>query len=153
MAGVDFQRRWERLAYELGGRTYKAPVQLVGDFLDDRASKALGSVQPTYKPGVVLAQLKECLPDYVVETLREAIVYFDKRIKGFAMPHAILTGVETRSSSPIRISRGEDFQSSIGGLYPVGEGAGYAGGIVSSAVDGVKAAEAVIARFAPINHP
>lgn len=153
LAGVDFQRKWERLAYELGGRSYRAPSQLVGDFLHDRESKSFSSVQPSYRPGVVLGQLRDCLPAYVIETLKEALVYFDKRLKGFAMPDAILTGVETRSSSPIRINRGEDFQSSVEGLYPIGEGAGYAGGIMSSAVDGLKAAEAIMARFAPISSP
>jgi len=150
LAGVEFQRKWERLAFRLGGENYQAPVQLTGDFLAGRPSSSWGEVKPTYKPGVVFAQLRECLPDYVVETLKEAIVYFDSRIKGFAMPDSILTGVETRSSSPVRIVRDENYLSNIQGLYPVGEGAGYAGGIMSSAVDGIKTAEKVIERYAPL---
>jgi len=149
LAGIEFQRKWERLAYQLGGGDYKAPAQLTGDFLADRTSKTWGNVEPTYKPGVVFAPLKECLPDYVSETLKEAIIAFDSRIKGFAMPESILTGVETRSSSPVRIKRDDDHISNISGLYPVGEGAGYAGGIMSSAVDGIKTAEKIMARYAP----
>ena len=151
LAGVEFQRKWERLAFKLGGESYKAPVQLTGDFLADRPSSNWGDVKPTYKPGVVFAQLKDCLPDYVVETLKEAIVYFDTRIKGFAMPDSILTGVETRSSSPVRIIRDENYISNIQGLYPMGEGAGYAGGIMSSAVDGIRTAEKVMERYAPLS--
>ncbi len=150
LAGVEFQRKWERLAFQLGGGNYRAPVQLTGDFLADRPSSGWGDVRPTYKPGVVFAPLRECLPDYVVETLKEAIAYFDSKIKGFAMPDSILTGVETRSSSPVRIIRDENYLSNIQGLYPVGEGTGYAGGIMSSAVDGIKAAEKVIERYAPL---
>lgn len=150
LAGVEFQRRWEQLAYRIGGENYRAPVQLIGDFLKDKAGAGWGAVKPTYKPGVTFARLKDCLPDYVIETLKEAIVYFDNKIKGFAMPEAILTGVETRSSSPVRINRDEKCQSNIEGLYPMGEGAGYAGGIMSSAVDGVKAAEEVIQKYVPI---
>lgn len=150
LAGIEFQRRWEQLAYQLGGGNYRAPAQLTGDFLADQPSSGWGGVRPTYKPGVAFARLKDCLPDYVIETLKEAIVYFDTRIKGFAMPDSILTGVETRSSSPVRINRDHDYLSNIKGLYPVGEGAGYAGGIMSSAVDGVKAAEKVMARYAPL---
>ncbi|NLY43396.1 MAG: NAD(P)/FAD-dependent oxidoreductase [Clostridiaceae bacterium] len=150
LAGVEFQRKWERLAYQLGGSCYKAPVQLTGDFLADRVSSSWGRVKPTYKPGVVFANLKDCLPDYVIETLREAILYFDTKIKGFAMPDSILTGVETRSSSPVRITRDDEGQSNIKGLYPMGEGAGYAGGIMSSAVDGIKTAEQIMRRYAPL---
>ena len=146
LAGVEFQRKWEGLAYKLGGESYRAPAQLVGDFLRGRPSTAWGSVKPSYRPGVVFAELKNCLPAYVIETLKEAIVFFDTRVRGFAMPDAILTGVETRSSSPLRINRDEDHLSNIGGLYPVGEGAGYAGGIMSSAVDGVKTAEKIMQR-------
>jgi uncharacterized FAD-dependent dehydrogenase len=150
LAGIEFQRRWEGLAYQLGGGNYRAPAQLTGDFLADRLSTRWGSVKPTYRPGVVLAQLRDCLPLYVIETMKEAIVHFDTRIKGFAMPDSILTGVETRSSTPVRINRDEEHLSNIGGIYPVGEGAGYAGGIMSSAVDGVKTAERIIVKYAPL---
>lgn len=150
LAGIEFQRHWEKLAFKVGGSNYQAPVQLVGDFLADRTSTAWGSVMPTYKPGVVFAPLKNCLPGYVIDTLKEAIVYFNTKIKGFAMNDSILTGVETRSSSPVRISRDDNFISNIQGLYPIGEGAGYAGGIMSSAVDGIKAAEKVIEKYAPM---
>ncbi|MGE5544409.1 MAG: NAD(P)/FAD-dependent oxidoreductase [Bacillota bacterium] len=150
LAGIEFQRKWENLAYQLGGGNYRAPVQLTGDFLVDRLSTHWGSVKPTYRPGVTFARLKDCLPLYAVETMKEAIVYFDTKIKGFAMPDSILTGVETRSSSPVRINRNEEHLSNIGGIYPMGEGAGYAGGIMSSAVDGVKTAERVMMRYAPL---
>ncbi|MGI6435465.1 MAG: NAD(P)/FAD-dependent oxidoreductase [Syntrophomonadaceae bacterium] len=150
LAGIEFQRRWERLAYQLGGGNYQAPAQLTGDFLADRPSTRWGSVKPTYKPGVVFAQLKNCLPAYVTETMKEAIQYFDTRIKGFALPDSVLTGVETRSSSPVRITRNQNHLSNIHGLYPMGEGAGYAGGIMSSAVDGLKTAEKVMAKYAPL---
>ncbi|NLX63855.1 MAG: hypothetical protein GX022_03625 [Clostridiaceae bacterium] len=151
LAGIEFQRKWERLAFELGGGNYKAPVQLTGDFLSDRSSTGWGSIEPTYKPGVVFAHLKDCLPIYVTETLKEAILDFDRKIRGFAMPDSILTGVETRSSSPVRIIRDNNFTSNINGIYPAGEGAGYAGGIMSSAVDGIKVAEKIMERFAPIS--
>jgi len=149
LAGVEFQRKWERLAFRLGGENYQAPAQLTGDFLADRPIHRLGSVRPTYQPGVVLTQLKDCLPDYAVTTLKEAILAFDQKIKGFALADSILTGVETRSSSPVRFTRDEQHLAKILGLYPMGEGAGYAGGIVSSAVDGVKTAEKVMAKYAP----
>ena len=149
LAGIEFQRRWEGLAYQLGGENYRAPVQLTGDFLVDQPSTQWGSVKPTYQPGVAFALLKNCLPDYVIGTIKEAIVYFDTKIKGFAMPDSILTGVETRSSSPVRINRDANYLSNIQGLYPMGEGAGYAGGIMSSAVDGVKTAEKVMVKYAP----
>lgn len=152
LAGIEFQRRWERLAYRVGGENYRAPVQLTGDFLSNQPSVEWGSVKPTYKPGVTFARLNSCLPDYVIETLKEAIVYFDTRIKGFAMPDSILTGVETRSSSPVRINRDDNFLSNIQGLYPMGEGAGYAGGIMSSAVDGVKTAEKVMQKYVSVVH-
>jgi uncharacterized FAD-dependent dehydrogenase len=148
LAGVEFQRMWERKAFALGGKNYFAPVQLVGDFLADRPSMALGNIEPTYRPGWSLANLSGCLPDYVSETLRQALPFLDKRLPGFARDDAVLTGVETRSSSPVRIVRDEYFESNIRGLYPVGEGAGYAGGIMSSAVDGIRAAEALIRRYA-----
>jgi len=144
LAGVDFQRHWEQRAFELGGGTYDAPGQLVGDFLAGRPSTAFGSVLPSYQPGVRLGDLSPSLPDYAIEAIREALPAFDRTLKGFAMPDAVLTGVETRTSSPIRIPRNEDFQSlNTAGLYPAGEGAGYAGGILSAAVDGIKVAEAV----------
>ncbi|AQS58857.1 NAD(P)/FAD-dependent oxidoreductase [Desulforamulus ferrireducens] len=149
LAGVEFQRQWEQKAFALGGGNYHAPAQLVGDFLADRPSQSLGQVAPSYRPAVKLAELKECLPYYVTETLREAIVEFDKKLKGFAHPEAVLTGVETRSSSPIRMERNEQRESNISGLYPAGEGAGYAGGIISAAVDGLKVAEAVAEKFKP----
>ncbi len=144
LAGVDFQRHWEERAFEIGGRNYKAPGQLVGDFLAGRPSERFGSVLPSYKPGVHLGDLSTCLPDYAIEAIREALPAFDKTLKGFAMNDAVLTGVETRTSAPIRIRRNEDFQSlNTEGLYPAGEGAGYAGGILSAGVDGIKVAEAV----------
>lgn len=144
LAGINYQRKWEQRAFELGGGTYDAPGQLVGDFLAGRPSTVFGSVLPSYKPGVKLGDLSTSLPDFIIEAIREALPVFDKQIQGFVMADAILTGVETRSSSPIRIVRGRDFQSvNITGLYPAGEGAGYAGGILSSAMDGIKIAEAV----------
>ena len=144
LAGIDLQRRLEEGAFVLGGGTYEAPGQLVGDFLNDRPSTALGKVQPSYKPGVKLGDLSHSLPDYAIAAIREALLVFDKQIPGFAMPDAILTGVETRTSSPIRIKRNETYQSlNTTGLYPAGEGAGYAGGILSAGIDGIKVAEAV----------
>ncbi|MBE9161943.1 MULTISPECIES: NAD(P)/FAD-dependent oxidoreductase [Microcoleaceae] len=144
LAGIEFQRRLEERAFELGGGTYNAPGQLVGDFLANRPSIALGSVQPSYTPGVVMTDLSESLPDFAIAAIREALPAFDKQIKGFAMDDAVLTGVETRTSSPIRIKRREDYQSlNTEGLYPAGEGAGYAGGILSAGIDGIKVAEAV----------
>ena len=144
LAGIDLQRKLEALAYDLGGGNYNAPAQLVGDFLRDRPSSALGKVTPSYQPGVTLGDLSAVLPDFAVEAIREAIPAFDRQIKGFAMDDAVLTAVETRTSSPICIRRGKDFQSiNTTGLYPAGEGAGYAGGILSAAIDGIKVAEAV----------
>lgn len=148
LAGMEFQRTWERKAFALGGKNYFAPLQLVGDFLAGDPSSRLGEVNPTYRPGWRLTQLDDCLPDYVTETLRLALLFFEKRLPGFARPDAVLTGVETRSSSPVRIVRNDDFESNIQGLYPAGEGAGYAGGIMSSAVDGLRAAEALIQKYA-----
>jgi len=143
LAGVDFQRQWERLAFELGGRDYRAPAQTVGNFLAARAAKRLGGVAPTYAPGVVPQDLRGCLPDYVCAAMVEGVQVFDRKLRGFADPDALLTGVETRSSSPVRILRGPDMQSvSLPGLFPAGEGAGYAGGIISSSVDGLRVAEA-----------
>jgi uncharacterized FAD-dependent dehydrogenase len=144
LAGVEFQRRWESAAYLAGGSQYAAPGQLVGDFLAGRASKNLGDVQPSYKPGVTPTDLAPTLPDYAIAAIREALPAFGRQIQGFDRPDAVLTGVETRTSSPIRITRGRDFQSlNTTGLYPAGEGAGYAGGILSAGVDGIKVAEAV----------
>jgi uncharacterized protein len=144
LAGVEFQRRLEEGAFVLGGSTYEAPGQLVGDFLAQRPSTTLGTVKPSYRPGVHLCDLSPSLPDYAIAALREAIPAFDQQIPGFAMNDAVLTGVETRTSSPLCIKRGEDYQSlNTRGLYPAGEGAGYAGGILSAGVDGIKVAEAV----------
>jgi uncharacterized FAD-dependent dehydrogenase len=145
LAGIEFQRRWEERAFELGGGTYEAPGQLVGDFLAGRPSTSFGSVLPSYQPGVRLGDLSSSLPGYAIEAIREALPAFEQKIKGFAMNDAVLTGVETRTSSPLRIRRNEDdFQSlNTAGLYPAGEGAGYAGGILSAAVDGIRVAEAV----------
>lgn len=144
LAGIDLQRRWEERAFAAGGGTYAAPGQLVGDFLADRPSKALGTVIPSYKPGVHLTDLSSCLPDYAIAAIREALPAFDRKIPGFAMNDAILTGVETRTSSPIRIPRDDGLESvNTAGLYPAGEGASYAGGILSAGVDGIKVAEAV----------
>ncbi|MDF2447468.1 MAG: hypothetical protein K0S46_2704 [Moraxellaceae bacterium] len=145
LAGIDFQRAWESRAFALGGGTYDAPGQLVGDFIANRPSTEFGSVQPSYKPGVHLGDLNSALPDYAINAIREALPAFDRQIKGFAMNDAVLTAVETRTSSPLRIKRRDDnFQSiNTAGLFPAGEGAGYAGGILSAAVDGIKVAEAV----------
>jgi hypothetical protein len=144
LAGIAFQRHWEARAFEAGGGNYCAPAQRVGDFLAGRPSTALGSVVPSYTPGIHLTDLSSCLPDYVIAAIREALPAFDKQIRGFAMDDAMLTGVETRTSSPIRIRRNEGYQSlNTRGLFPAGEGAGYAGGIMSAAVDGIEVAEAV----------
>ena len=143
LAGVRFQEKWEQAAFCLGGENYYAPAQLVGDFLAKRASSGQGSITPTYRPGVAWTDLDGCLPGYVTDTLRGAIPLLDRKLHGFAHPDAVLTGVETRSSSPVRILRDEHCQSALNGLYPCGEGAGYAGGIVSAAVDGIRVAEAV----------
>ncbi|MDH5358976.1 MAG: NAD(P)/FAD-dependent oxidoreductase [Gammaproteobacteria bacterium] len=144
LAGIELQRKLERLAYQLGGSNYSAPAQLVGDFLHNRPSTELSEVLPSYQPGISLGDLSTALPAFAIAAIREAIPEFDKQIKGFAMADAILTGVETRTSSPICIKRGEDLQSiNTTGLYPCGEGAGYAGGILSAAIDGIKCAEAV----------
>ena len=146
--GVAFQRHWESRAFELGGGGYVAPAQLVGDFIRGQRSSAVGSVLPSYTPGVNFTNLAEpgrgSLPDYVLDAVREALPAFERQIKGFAMADAVLTGVETRTSSPLRVTRGRDRQSlNIAGLYPAGEGAGYAGGIMSAGVDGIETAEAL----------
>ncbi|MFH1882950.1 MAG: FAD-dependent protein [Planctomycetota bacterium] len=144
LAGIGFQRKWEQKAFETGGNNYFAPVQLIGDFLAGRPSNSLGQVIPSYTPGTTLCNLAECLPGFVAETLRLAISQMNKKLNGFAMNDAVMTAVESRSSSPLRIVRDETFQSpAIKGLYPAGEGAGYAGGIISTAIDGIKIAEAI----------
>ena len=144
LSGIDLQRDLEKLAYKLGGGDYKAPAQLVGDFLQDKPSTELGDVTPSYKPGVTLGDLSKALPDFAIKAIREAIPAFNQKIAGYAMKDAVLTGVETRTSSPICIRRDKSFQSiNTSGLYPAGEGAGYAGGILSAAIDGIKVAEAV----------
>jgi uncharacterized FAD-dependent dehydrogenase len=144
LAGIAFQRHWEERAFAAGGSNYNAPAQRVGDFLAGKASSALGDVVPSYKPGVTPTDLAACLPDYAVDAIREALPGFDQQIKGFALADAVMTGVETRTSSPIRIPRDATLQSlNTRGLYPAGEGAGYAGGILSAGVDGIRIAEAV----------
>ncbi len=150
LAGVKFQRQWESRAFELGGRNYNAPAQRVADFLAGRPSTTLGEVVPSYTPGVTPTDLSTALPDYAIEAIREALPAFDEQIKGFALDDAVLTGVETRTSSPVRIKRGADYQSiNTKGLYPAGEGAGYAGGILSAAVDGIEVAEALALDISP----
>jgi hypothetical protein len=144
LAGIAFQRALESHAFTLGGSNYQAPGQLVGDFVAGKTSTQLGSVEPSYKPGVLLTDLASALPAYAITAMREALPVFGKKIKGFDMFDAVLTGVETRTSSPLRITRGDDFQSlNVKGLYPAGEGASYAGGILSAGVDGIEVAEAV----------
>ncbi|MEW6999533.1 NAD(P)/FAD-dependent oxidoreductase [Colwelliaceae bacterium BS250] len=145
LAGIEFQRRLEEKAYELGGSNYDAPTQLVGDFLAGRASGEHGDVIPSYKPGVTYTDLSKTLPDYAIEAIREAIPAFERKIKGFSMKDATLTAVETRTSSPIQITRDKELLTSLNvkGLYPAGEGAGYAGGILSAGIDGIKIAEAM----------
>jgi hypothetical protein len=144
LAGIEFQRQWESRAYELGGGNYEAPGQLVGDFVKGIKSTQLGSVEPSYQPGVHLTDLASSLPSYAINAIREALPAFERQIKGFSMYDAVLTGVETRTSSPLRMTRGHDMQSlNTKGLYPAGEGAGYAGGILSAGVDGIRVAEAV----------
>ncbi|MFT8243768.1 NAD(P)/FAD-dependent oxidoreductase [Roseomonas sp. BN140053] len=151
LAGIAFQRHWEEQAFRAGGGTYAAPAQRVGDFLAGRPSTALGSVIPSYRPGVTPTDLSTCLPDYAIAAIREAIPVFDRQIRGFAMEDAVLTGVETRTSSPLRIRRDAGCESlNTRGLFPAGEGAGYAGGILSAGVDGIRVAEAV-ARNAIVN--
>jgi len=156
--GMAFQRQLETRAFELGGGGYQAPGQLVGDFIKGRPSKAFGNVQPSYKPGVFLTDLgakgRSSLPEYAILAIREALPAFERQIKGFAMADAVLTGVETRTSSPLRITRGKDRQSlNVRGLYPAGEGAGYAGGIMSAGVDGIEVAEALGAVMLGVSAP
>ncbi len=145
LAGVRFQEKWERAAFAAGGGNFHAPAQLVGDFLAGRPSAGPRSVLPTYRPGVTWTTLDGSLPGWALDTLKQALPIFDRKLRGFAHPDGVLTGVETRSSSPVRIFRDESYQSpALPGLYPCGEGAGYAGGITSAAVDGIKVAEAII---------
>ena len=149
LAGIELQRHWESLAFEVGGGNYHAPGQRVGDFLAARASTELGEVTPSYKPGVTMTDLSRCLPDFAVDAIREALPVFGRQIARYDHPDAVMTGVETRTSSPVRITRGKDFQSlNVERLFPAGEGAGYAGGILSAAIDGIKVAEAVAASIA-----
>ena len=152
LAGIELQERLEAHAYVMGGSNYQAPAQLVGDFVAGRPSTALGSVEPSYKPGVTLGDLAPSLPDFAIEAIREALPAFDRQIKGYNLHDAVLTGIETRTSSPLRITRGEDFQSlNLRGLFPAGEGAGYAGGILSAGVDGIRIAEAVARDMLGLN--
>ncbi len=143
LGGVSFQELWEKRAFEVGGGNFFAPAQTVGDFISRRLTKQFSGIEPSYQPGVSSALLGECLPGYVADTLAGALPIFDRSVRGFGAVNAVMTGVETRSSSPVRITRGENLQSKLRGLYPCGEGAGYAGGITSAAVDGIKIAEAV----------
>jgi uncharacterized FAD-dependent dehydrogenase len=143
LSGVRFQRQWERAAFLAGGGNYHAPAQLAGDFLARRASTAPGGVTPTYRPGVQWTAIDGCLPSYVTDALRDALPLLDRKVHGFSAPDAVLTGVETRSSSPVKVWRDQDGQSNVRGIYPCGEGCGYAGGIMSAAVDGVRIAELV----------
>jgi len=150
LSGMEFQRHYEKLAYDLGGGDYTAPVKLVEDFLKDKSSTSIGSVVPSYKPGFELREMKNCLPKYVVETLKEGFVSFDRKIKGFASHGAIITGIETRTSAPVKMDRNDRLESvNVKGLFPAGEGAGFAGGIISAAVDGIKCAESIMKEMAP----
>ncbi|MFT5387405.1 MAG: putative FAD-dependent dehydrogenase [Lysobacterales bacterium] len=144
LAGVQFQRHWEHQAFLAGGSDYKAPAQLVGDFLENKPSTAFKSVESSYEPSVKLTSLESCLPDFVLKSIKESLPVFDSKIKGFNQKDAVLVGIESRSSAPVRFTRDESLQSNIQGIYPIGEGAGFAGGIVSSGVDGMKAAESII---------
>jgi len=147
LAGIHLQQTIEQKAYEVAGNNYHAPVQLVKDFMGGKVSQSLGSVTPSYKPGYKFVRMSDVLPQYITDTLKEALPFFDRRINGFAMDDAVLTGPETRSSSPIRMVRDEEHESNIKGLFPMGEGAGYAGGIMSSAIDGMKTAEVIISKY------
>ncbi len=148
LAGYALQRAWEQRAFRAGGENYFAPVQLAGDLLSGLETKRLGSVRPTYRPGVTCADFRAVLPEFAYEGMRAAIRIFDRQLKGFAMPDAVLTAVESRSSCPVRLLRDQRYESSIAGLYPCGEGAGYAGGIMSAAVDGLRVAEALMKKYA-----
>lgn len=150
LAGMYLQRDLEALAFRLGGEDYKAPAQLVGDFMNNVASTEVGIVKPTYTPGVKLTNMRAALPDFMTEAIDEAMKVFGQKIKGFDHPEALFTGFETRSSSPVRLPRNEAYESNIKGIYPAGEGAGYAGGITSAAVDGIQVAEAIIGKYAGV---
>ncbi len=153
LAGMYFQREWEKKAFVTGGSNYHAPVQLAGDLIAGRASKNLGEINPSYTPGITLCDLRECLPEFIASALQQALPQFDKKIKGFARPDAVLTALESRSSSPVRIIRDEFCQSpDLKGLFPAGEGAGYAGGIMSAAMDGLRTAEALISSVNQSNN-
>jgi uncharacterized FAD-dependent dehydrogenase len=147
LSGVAFQRNWEKKAYEAGKGA--VPVQLFGDLLRNRDSVTIGNVKPCIKGDYRLSNLSECLPKEIIEALKEGILAFDRKIKGFGSEEAVLSGVETRTSSPVRIHRNEDFESNIAGIYPCGEGAGYAGGITSAAIDGIKVFEAIAKSYLP----
>ncbi len=149
LAGMYLQREYEQKAFKLVGDTYNAPAQLVGDFMADLPSKEAEEIKPSYLPKVTWTNLADCLPDFAVEAIKEGISAFDRKLKGFSNPAAVMTGPETRSSSPIRLKRDCQYESNIKGLYPAGEGAGYAGGITSAAVDGIQVAEAIIGRYTP----
>lgn len=144
LAGIHFQKDLEEKAFILGGANYYAPIQKVADFLNNQPSTTIGSVIPSYLPGTTLSNLNTILPNFVSSTLKEGLLYFDKKLNGFANPDSILTGVETRSSSPVKIPRNATFTSNIEGIYPCGEGAGYAGGIMSAAVDGIKTSLSIL---------
>jgi len=145
LSGVRFQQKLERIAFEAGGKSGRAPCQRLGDFLEDRASITCGEVRPTYRPGVTYTNLRSILPDFISDTISEGILEMNQKLPGFSHPDSLLTGFETRSSSPVRIVRDESLQSTgLTGLYPCGEGAGYAGGIMSSAIDGIRCAEKII---------
>lgn len=146
LSGMYFQKELEEKAFELAGKNYYAPIQRVEDFINSVKSEKIGSIKPTYRPGVTLSNLNEILPDFVSQTLKEGIIYFDTKLKGFANPDAIMTGVETRSSSPVKILRNEKLESNYAGLYPCGEGAGYAGGIMTAAMDGIKVAKEILIK-------
>ncbi|HHZ01474.1 MAG TPA: hypothetical protein GX396_00860 [Tissierellia bacterium] len=150
LAGIEFQRKWERLAYMEGGGNYRAPIQLFKDFAEKKISQSFGEIYPTYRPGCNFANLWDCLPEYVCESLVEGITAFGKLLTGYDRPDTLLTGVETRTSSPVRIVRDEEMQSNIRGVYPCGEGSGYAGGIMSAAIDGLKVAEQIIKTYKPL---
>lgn len=148
LSGMEFQRHYESLCYKLGGGQYRAPVQKIKDFLEDKVTKSLGDVEPSYKPGYEFKDMREALPPYVADILKEGFMDFDRKIKGFATGDGIMTGIETRTSAPVKISRNDNLESiSLKGLYPSGEGAGFAGGIISAAVDGVKVAEKIMKEF------
>jgi uncharacterized protein len=144
LAGIEFQRHWENQAFIAGGGNFHAPVQLVGNFLENKTSNFIKKIKPSYQPGFKATSLNDCLPYYIINSIRKALPILDNKIRGFANPEAILTGVETRSSAPVRILRNEKFQTNIEGIYPIGEGAGYAGGIISSALDGLIVGEAIV---------